>query len=79
LRSDDIFTLIPDIFIKPAELGLHGGVATIIFALLVVVISIVLAVLLAFVTYALGDLVARALVGPAPEFSLALPQPQKTS
>ena len=64
---------------RRAELGLHGGVATIIFALLVVVISIVLAVLLAFVTYALGDLVARALVGPAPEFSLALREPASPS
>jgi hypothetical protein len=44
-----------------------------------VVISIVLAVLLAFVTYALGDLVARALVGPAPEFNLALRQPVSPS
>ena len=74
LRSDDIFTLVPDIFIKPAELGLAGA-GTIIFALLVVLLSLVVGILLAFVTYALGDLVARPLAGPAPVFRM----PQKAS
>jgi hypothetical protein len=71
LRSDDIFTLVPDIFIKPTELGLEGGVSTIIFALLVFLVSLMLGVLLAFVTYALGDLVARPFAGRAPLFDFS--------
>ena len=60
----------PDVFLNPAELGLGSSVTTIVFALLVVLLSLVLAILLAFVTYALGDLVARPLAGPAPVFTL---------
>lgn len=76
LRSDDVFTLLSDIFVKPAELGL-GGVGTIIFALLVVLLSLIVAILLAFVTYALGDLVARPLAGPAPVFHMPQSRPAK--
>ena len=69
LRSDDIFTLIPDVLLRPAELGLDGGFTSIAFALLVVCESIVLAVLLAFVTYRLGGLIASVVAGPAPLFT----------
>lgn len=68
LRSDDIFKLIPDILLEPAALGLGGGVGTILFALLLVFLSLIIAILLAFATYALGDLVARPFAGPAPVF-----------
>ena len=69
LRSDDIFTLIPDVLLRPAELGLEGGFFSTVFAMLVVFESMILSVVLVFVTYRLGDLVARVLVGPAPVFT----------
>ena len=73
LRSDDIFTLVPDIITQPAELGLGAGVGTIAFGLLVTLISLLIAVWLAFATYRLGDLIARVLVGPAPVFRMPPP------
>lgn len=66
LRSDDIFTLVPEMISKPAELGLDTSAPSMIFAFLVVLTSILLSILLAFVTYNLGDLIARPIAGPAP-------------
>ena len=48
LRSDDIFTLFPDIVMQPQKLGLDPGFATILFALLVALIGVALSILLAF-------------------------------
>jgi len=69
LRSDDIYTLIPNLFTKPAELGLDGSASSIFFACLVVLLGIFLSIILAFATYAAGDVVARVLVAPAAKFS----------
>ncbi len=79
LRSDDIFQLVPDVVMKPAELGLREDVATILFALLLVLVSLVIAILLAFATYALGDMIARILVGPAKAFDFSQGRPAHTS
>ena len=70
LRSDDIFTLIPDVILRPASLDIGDAWSGRLFALLVVVVCIMLSVVLAFVTYRLGDLVARVFVGKAPVFKL---------
>jgi hypothetical protein len=57
LRSDNVFRLLERFFVQPAELGLTDGtqIAT---AGLLIAVSLALAVLLAFSTYALGSGVA---------------------
>ena len=62
IRSDDVFKLCAEIGTKPAQLGLTGG-GMIAIGIALVLVSMVLAVLLAFVTYWLGHLVSRLLVG----------------
>ncbi len=63
VRSDDVFTLIGNLITDPAALGLNGA-GPILFGALLIVVSIAVSVALAFLTYAAGDLVARATVGP---------------
>lgn len=53
IRSDDIFKLWSQVFTEPGELGLHSGGAIAIGVVLIIV-SMVVSVLLAFVTYWLG-------------------------
>ena len=69
VRSDDVFALIGQLITNPAELGLVGAGAIGIGALLIVV-SMTVAVVLAFLTYAAGDVVARATVGPGRRWSM---------
>ena len=57
LRSDDVFRLLERFFVQPAELGLTDGTQVAAGALLIAV-SLALAVLLAFASYALGSGVA---------------------
>jgi len=61
LRSDDVFALLGDLLASPGELGLADGETAI--ALLVIGLSLVIAILLAFLTYSVGRVVAVALVG----------------
>ncbi|MBI4717533.1 MAG: hypothetical protein HY763_06995 [Planctomycetes bacterium] len=63
IRSDDIFALLDSLIAGPARLGLEG-IGTICLAILLIVVSLMLDVLLAFLTYALGGVVARVTVGP---------------
>lgn len=63
LRSDDVFTLIGNLITDPAALGLNSAGA-IVFGALLIVVCIAVSVVLAFLTYAAGDIVARATVGP---------------
>ena len=65
IRSDDIFKLIGNVCARPAELGLHGP-ATVAVAVLLLAVSLLVGVVLALVTYALGDLVARLVAGRPP-------------
>ena len=62
IRSDDIYLLIEKLVLEPASLGLDspGAIAS---GFMLVFLSFIVDVLLAFLTYALGSLVARALVG----------------
>ena len=53
LRSDDVFTLVKNVFVTPAEMGLNSGIDYLA-AALIIPASIVIAVLLAFVTYWMG-------------------------
>jgi len=53
LRSDDVFKLIGDLVSKPAELGL-SGTGRVLAGWGLVLLSIALAILLGFLTYALG-------------------------
>ena len=64
IRSDDVFTLIGKLVSEPKKLGLVDR-STQVKAAGLVVISGIVAVILAFVTYLLGDLPARLLVGPS--------------
>lgn len=64
LRSDDIFKLIADVIKRPKELNLHGP-SDIAIGILIIMISMGVAVWLAFFTYLLGDRVARVIVGPS--------------
>ena len=61
LRSDDMFKLIGSLSMRPAELGLHDATAIGI-AVGLVVVSLVVGIVLALFTYALGDMVARVLL-----------------
>ncbi len=63
IRSDDVFTLIANIFSQTGATGLAGVGATAVL-LIIVGVSLVVDVLLAFTTYALGCGVARVLVRP---------------
>lgn len=70
LRSDDIFTLFPDIVLHPSAIGLEESFRSVVFSLFTASAGVVLAVLLAFATYWLGGIIATVVVGPAPEFSM---------
>ncbi len=65
IRADDIFKLMETFFTAPSDLGLEGLQAIAIGACLAI-ISGITAVALAFLTYALGTVVADILLGPAP-------------
>ena len=58
LRSDDVFKLIGELVMKPETLALSGA-ADVALAALIVVLSFVLGIVLAILTYALGDQFAR--------------------
>ncbi len=58
LRSDDVFKLIEQLCTKPAELGLRGA-GDIALAVLIILLSLVVALLLALATYALGHHFSR--------------------
>ena len=58
IRSDDIFKLAGEFCLRPGELGLEGPAAIVVGAALILM-SFLLGIVLAFVTYALGDLFAR--------------------
>ncbi|MGD2108318.1 MAG: hypothetical protein PVI86_02895 [Phycisphaerae bacterium] len=61
IRGDDIFKLVGTLFTSPADLGLEGAGAW--FAgFVLVLVSFVLGILAAFVTYYLGHLFARLLI-----------------
>lgn len=64
IRSDDVFTLIQNIFTKPVDLGLASW-GSVVIALLLVGVSLVVDVFLAFATYAVGGAVAGLAVKPA--------------
>ncbi len=64
IRSDDIFTLIGNIFTQTGASGL-GGAGAVVILLLIVAASLIVDVLLAFATYALGCGVARLIIAPA--------------
>jgi hypothetical protein len=61
LRSDDVVALIGNVFANPAELGLGTGETAV--ALGLISISLGIGILLAFLTYSLGRVVAAALLG----------------
>lgn len=61
IRSDDIFLLIGNLITKPSELGLTGP-GEIALGTVLIAISFVLDVLLAFATYWMGHFVAKPLV-----------------
>ncbi|MHC4695843.1 MAG: hypothetical protein ACYTFA_03760 [Planctomycetota bacterium] len=63
IRSDDVFALIANIFTQTGATGLAGIGATAVL-LVIVGVSLVVDVLLAFATYALGCGVAQVLVTP---------------
>jgi len=65
LRSDDIFTLLSDLFNKPAELGFEGAGAVAL-AYVVVGVGLIIDVLLAFLTYFAGGAFARLVVRGVP-------------
>jgi hypothetical protein len=58
LRSDDVFKLMGTYFTKPAELHLHS-VAEMVTAAVIILVSLAVAVLLAFATYAVGSAACR--------------------
>ena len=62
IRADDIFKLMETFFTSPSELGLEGPGAIAAGACLAI-ISEIIAVALAFLTYALGTVVANILLG----------------
>jgi hypothetical protein len=62
VRSDDLVALIGDVSANPAALGLGGG-SEIAVAYALIALSLVVAVLLAFATFSLGGIVARASIG----------------
>ena len=65
LRSDDVFKLIETYCTKPAELYLHG-VGEMMAAAGVILVTLVVALMLAFLTYALGHGFSRLILGPSP-------------
>jgi hypothetical protein len=66
LRSDDVFKLIGTLIARPHDLQLHGAGA-VARAVVVIFLSGCVAVLLTFVTYGLGSIVATAAVGRRPK------------
>jgi len=68
IRSDDVFKLIGDMFMRPGELGLAGPLHLTGAALLIAV-SLAVGLMLAIITYALGDGASRLLIRqrPVPE------------
>ncbi len=65
LRSDDVFKLVGAIFTNPDSLALSSG-GDIAIAIAIVVLSFALGIVLALLTYALGDLFATRIVWPTP-------------
>ncbi len=62
IRSDDLFKLVGELCTKPGELALHGATAIGVGALLIAV-SLLVGVVLALLTYALGDRFAMLFFG----------------
>ncbi len=62
IRSDDVFKLVGQLCTQPGELALHGATAIGVAAVLVVV-SLLVGVVLAVLTYALGDRFAMLFFG----------------
>ena len=65
IRSDDIYLLIQNLFTNPGEKLKLEGAGQIALGSVLICLSLVVNVLLAFLTYALGGVVAGLLVGPA--------------
>ena len=65
IRSDDMFKLLGEVWSQPAALELHGS-ADIAAAIALIAVSLVVSVLLALGTYALGARFARLVLGPTP-------------
>ena len=64
IRSDDVFKLFGTLFTAPSELGLSGAGA-ISAGIALAILSQILAVVLAFITYAMGSAVASLYIKPA--------------
>lgn len=62
IRSDDVFRLVGDVVSRPGELGLHGA-GEMGAAMVLILASLLVGLLLAMLTYRLGDAVAAAVVG----------------
>ena len=65
LRSDDVFKLVDEIFTSPQTHALSGA-GDVAIAMGLVLLSFLLGIVLAFLTYALGDLIATRIVWPTP-------------
>ena len=61
LRSDDVFKLIEQLCTQPSKLGLQGA-GDIALAVPIILVSLALAILLAFATYALGHQMSRVIL-----------------
>ena len=67
IRSDDIFKLLEFVITKPGEIGLDGA-RSIAIGVVLIMVSCVVDVLLAFCTYWLGHFISLIFVrGPAPK------------
>lgn len=62
IRSDDVFRLVGDVVSRPGEVGLHSA-REMGAAMVLILASLLVGLLLAMLTYRLGDAVAAAVVG----------------
>ncbi len=77
IRSDDIFTLIGKLLFAPAEIGLHSA-GEIAIGVILTLVSLDVAIVLAFLTYMLGNIVATIIIGPGclPEYKRTKGKPR---
>ncbi|MEK6798714.1 MAG: hypothetical protein AABZ12_07105 [Planctomycetota bacterium] len=61
LRSDDIFKLFEDFFVRPAELGVTNG-GSFVGGFTIILASLIVGIVLAFLTYFLGHAASRLIV-----------------